>query len=236
MAAWVDIFSLILVRPSFTCSSPHDETEISPFLQTTFVFVGSILGAVYLVRKISAYVTRTKESLKQKGWTISEKGVSVKTSGRMNREDYLDATQRGLIKAMGASHHGVDHTISASNSPNTSPAATYKAPAPVRRASASSVHTAGSDSGSGNGNGNGEKHRGLFSRKWMCVLGAADGGRGFSWAVTGYMKIQLVALDVRGITYVRASPSSAERVGPRLRVGRGLASTVRGCAECEDLL
>ncbi|TFY54386.1 hypothetical protein EVG20_g9724 [Dentipellis fragilis] len=159
MAAWVDILSLTL---------------------TTFVFVGSILGAIYLVRKISAYVTRTRESLKQKGWTISKKGVSVKTSGRMNREDYLDATQRGLIKAMGASHHGVDHTINAGNSPNTSPATTYKAPAaPVRRASASSVHTLGSDSGSGNGNGNGEKsHRGLFSRKAPVSAAIAEMGSG----------------------------------------------------------
>ena len=35
--------------------------------------------------------------------TISDKGMSVRTTGRYSREDYVDATQRGLMKAMGAS-------------------------------------------------------------------------------------------------------------------------------------
>ena len=37
---------------------------------------------------------------------ISDKGVSVKTTSRFNREDYVDATQRGFIKAMGAASFG----------------------------------------------------------------------------------------------------------------------------------
>lgn len=32
--------------------------------------------------------------LKEKGLDISDKGVSVKTTKRLNREDYVDATQR----------------------------------------------------------------------------------------------------------------------------------------------
>lgn len=50
-------------------------------------------------------------SLKNKGLHISDKGVSVKTSSRFNREDYLDATQRGFIKAMGASSFGTADNI-----------------------------------------------------------------------------------------------------------------------------
>lgn len=45
-------------------------------------------------------------SLKDKGLHISDRGVSVKTTSRFNREDYVDATQRGFIKAMGASSFG----------------------------------------------------------------------------------------------------------------------------------
>lgn len=33
-------------------------------------------------------------SLKTRGLTISDKGVSIKTSKRFDREDYVDATQR----------------------------------------------------------------------------------------------------------------------------------------------
>ena len=34
--------------------------------------------------------------LAQKGLTITDHGVSVKTEGRFDREDYVDATQRFL--------------------------------------------------------------------------------------------------------------------------------------------
>ena len=46
------------------------------------------------------------ERLKSRGVNISDKGVSVKTTSRFNREDYLDATQRGVIKAMSAASFG----------------------------------------------------------------------------------------------------------------------------------
>ncbi|KAI0067447.1 hypothetical protein BV25DRAFT_1819786 [Artomyces pyxidatus] len=97
MAGFIDVLSLI-----FTVS----------------LFVGAIVGVVIVVRKVSQAVDSTKASLREKGWTISDSGVSVKTSKRLNREDYIDATQRGIMKAMSASTFG---NASVTNSPNNSP-------------------------------------------------------------------------------------------------------------------
>ncbi|KAI0045062.1 hypothetical protein FA95DRAFT_1608038 [Auriscalpium vulgare] len=83
---------------------------------TTAIFVGAIVGVVVVVRKLSAAVESTKASLRERGWNVSDSGISVKTTKRLNREDYIDATQRGFIKAMGASSFG-----SQNNSPNGSP-------------------------------------------------------------------------------------------------------------------
>jgi len=58
------------------------------------------------VRSVSQGVESAKEGLKTKGVHITDKGVSVKTSKRFDREDYVDATQRGIVKAMGASSFG----------------------------------------------------------------------------------------------------------------------------------
>ncbi|KAF9074586.1 hypothetical protein BDP27DRAFT_1316499 [Rhodocollybia butyracea] len=76
-------------------------------LITTIAVFG---GVIYVILKLSGSVSEgvksTKVKLKEKGYDISDKGVSVKTSKRMNREDYVDATQRGLIRALGASSFG----------------------------------------------------------------------------------------------------------------------------------
>lgn len=42
----------------------------------------------------------TKESLNDKGVNISASGISVKTDKQMDREAYLDATQRYVILAI----------------------------------------------------------------------------------------------------------------------------------------
>jgi len=85
MATWIDIFSLSV---------------------STIIFVGTILVIIYVAKQISSSVQTTKESLKEKGVAISDKGISVKTDKRFDREHYVDATQRGLIKAMNASSFG----------------------------------------------------------------------------------------------------------------------------------
>ncbi|KAF9466740.1 hypothetical protein BDZ94DRAFT_1319254 [Collybia nuda] len=81
MANWFDFISLTL---------------------TIGVVGGVIYSILYTSKRISQSVQSTKESLKTRGLTISDKGVSIKTSKRFDREDYVDATQRGFVKAMGA--------------------------------------------------------------------------------------------------------------------------------------
>lgn len=83
MASWIDVFS---------------------FLTTTFLFVGTIFTIVFLTKRFSAAAQNTKESLQNKGISISDKGVSIKMSKRFDREDYMDATQRGVIKVLDASN------------------------------------------------------------------------------------------------------------------------------------
>lgn len=85
MASWVDLFSLLV---------------------TTLFFVGVIVGMIFIGRQISNVVQSTKESLNNRGIAISDKGVSVKTNKRFDRSDYVDATQRGFIKALGSSTFG----------------------------------------------------------------------------------------------------------------------------------
>jgi len=75
-------------------------------ISTILFFIGVVAAAIYVGNLISAAIASTKESLKQKGFNISEKGIDVKTNKRLDREDYMDATQRGLISAMKASSFG----------------------------------------------------------------------------------------------------------------------------------
>ncbi|KAF8550795.1 hypothetical protein OG21DRAFT_1487498 [Imleria badia] len=85
MASWIDIFSLLM---------------------TTLFFVGVVLGVLYASQAFSSSVQSTKASLEQRGITLSRDGVSLKTQKRFDREAYLDATQRGLVKALGAATVG----------------------------------------------------------------------------------------------------------------------------------
>ncbi|KAF8423181.1 hypothetical protein L210DRAFT_3570377 [Boletus edulis BED1] len=85
MASWIDIFSLIM---------------------TTLLFVGFILAVLYVSRATSSRFQSTKASLEQRGITLSRDGVSLKTERRFDRDAYLDATQRGLVKALGAATVG----------------------------------------------------------------------------------------------------------------------------------
>ncbi|KAF8059903.1 hypothetical protein FPV67DRAFT_1632907 [Lyophyllum atratum] len=96
MASWIDIFALIA---------------------TLSVVGGVIYGVIYVSNQISKGVASTKENLKSKGLTISQKGVSVKTSKRFDRADYVDATQRGFVKALGASTYGSSDNVSTVQSP-----------------------------------------------------------------------------------------------------------------------
>ncbi|KAH8113136.1 hypothetical protein DFH11DRAFT_1878700 [Phellopilus nigrolimitatus] len=91
--------------------------DIIAFSLTIAAFIAAIFGVKFIRDQISNAVSSTKESLKTKGYTISDKGVSVRTSKRLNREGYLDATQRGFIKAMGASSFKNSDNIDAPSAP-----------------------------------------------------------------------------------------------------------------------
>jgi len=78
--------------------------DIIAFLTTTILFVGTIFGIILIAKRLSAAVQNTKQSLQNKGISISDKGVSIKTSKRFDRENYVDATQRGIIKVLDASN------------------------------------------------------------------------------------------------------------------------------------
>ncbi|KAF8876783.1 hypothetical protein CPB84DRAFT_1795608 [Gymnopilus junonius] len=81
MATWLDFVSLF----------------------ATITVIGGIVYAVlYVVRSVNDGLASTKASLKTKGLDISSSGVSIKTSKRFDREHYVDATQRGIVKAIGA--------------------------------------------------------------------------------------------------------------------------------------
>ncbi|KAF9231390.1 hypothetical protein BU15DRAFT_68381 [Melanogaster broomeanus] len=97
MAEWIDLFSFVI---------------------TTLIFVGTILGVVYVVKQVSSGVKSTKESLESKGIRISDKGVSVKTQKYSTEKTTWQPRGKGLIKALNAAsfgpadrhsaHHGSD--------------------------------------------------------------------------------------------------------------------------------
>ncbi|KAF8308566.1 hypothetical protein DL93DRAFT_2086766 [Clavulina sp. PMI_390] len=81
-------------------------TTWTSYLQLVVVIAvvcGFMVATLYIVKAISDTIQNTKENLKAKGYTITDNGVAIKTNKRLDREDYIDATQRGFIKTMGAS-------------------------------------------------------------------------------------------------------------------------------------
>ncbi|KAJ3738683.1 hypothetical protein DFH05DRAFT_1516908 [Lentinula detonsa] len=124
-----------------------DLSDFIALIATIAIFAGIIYIIYTVTGTVSEGVKSTKDRLKEKGYEISDQGMSVKTSKRMNREDYVDATQRGLIRAMGASSFGSssDGTVRAPAS--TSPSATsanLSAPTLKHQSSSSSTKSASS--------------------------------------------------------------------------------------------
>ncbi|KAJ7367794.1 hypothetical protein DFH08DRAFT_946773 [Mycena albidolilacea] len=123
MANWLDMISLLV---------------------TVSIFGGIIYVILLVVRSVSDGVESAKEGLKTKGVHITDKGVAVKTSRRFDREDYVDATQRGIVKAVGASSFG-----------KRSDSDVHLSPAPALTSTPSSSSTS---------SGGEKKKRGLFKR------------------------------------------------------------------------
>ncbi|CAA7264565.1 unnamed protein product [Cyclocybe aegerita] len=82
MATWIDLFALFA---------------------TISVLTAIVYAILFVVKSVNQGVNATKESLKSRGLDVSASGVAVKTSRRFDREDYVDATQRGFVKALNAS-------------------------------------------------------------------------------------------------------------------------------------
>ncbi|KAJ6543920.1 hypothetical protein B0H19DRAFT_290562 [Mycena capillaripes] len=127
MANWLDMISLLV---------------------TVSVFGGIIYVVLLVVRSVSQGVESAKEGLKTKGVHITDKGVSVKTSKRFDREDYVDATQRGIVNVVNASSFRKGAADSGSD-PHLSP------PLKSSPSSSSSVTS---------GDGEKKKKKGLFKR------------------------------------------------------------------------
>ncbi|EMD31609.1 hypothetical protein CERSUDRAFT_119653 [Gelatoporia subvermispora B] len=85
MANWVDFVSLIV----------------------TLSCIGGIAYGLYFVgSQCAKAIESTKQSLKNKGVNVSKEGISVKTSRHLDREAYMDATQRSVMKALKNSQFG----------------------------------------------------------------------------------------------------------------------------------
>ncbi|KIJ40323.1 hypothetical protein M422DRAFT_256880 [Sphaerobolus stellatus SS14] len=81
-------------------------TDIISLIVTLSILGGVVAAALYIVKSFSEWTTTTKEKLKSQGYDISEGGLAVHTKKRMDREDYIDATQRNFVKALGAASYG----------------------------------------------------------------------------------------------------------------------------------
>ncbi|KAF7297297.1 hypothetical protein MIND_00962900 [Mycena indigotica] len=77
--------------------------DLLSFGVTIAVFGVIIYIVLSIVQGVSQGVENAKEGLKTKGVHITDKGVAVKTSKRFGREDYVDATQRGIVNIVNAS-------------------------------------------------------------------------------------------------------------------------------------
>ncbi|KAG9080259.1 hypothetical protein FRC06_006860 [Ceratobasidium sp. 370] len=85
MANWFDFVSLVIVFG---------------------LFGGVIYAAKLLSKQFSGAVDSTKDSLKKRGLDITETGMSVKTDKRMDRTDYIGATQKNMVDALKAASFG----------------------------------------------------------------------------------------------------------------------------------
>ncbi|KAI0274480.1 hypothetical protein BGY98DRAFT_69375 [Russula aff. rugulosa BPL654] len=98
--------------------------DVCSLVLTSAFFIGVILGTALVARKCQALIDATKASLEERGWIVDgahsssssssqrEDGtgsvvvVKMSKKKKMDHERYLDATQRGVIKALNASTFG----------------------------------------------------------------------------------------------------------------------------------
>ncbi|EKM56363.1 uncharacterized protein PHACADRAFT_253434 [Phanerochaete carnosa HHB-10118-sp] len=86
MASWTDYLSLTL---------------------TISLIASAVYGVIYLREQLQKGIRASKDKLHDRGIDISAQGASVKTHSKLaDRENYFDATQRGVMKALSKSSVG----------------------------------------------------------------------------------------------------------------------------------
>jgi hypothetical protein len=58
------------------------------------VFCALIAGVLAFLSWLDSGIDKAKANLRDRGLTVTDKGVKVKTDKRFGREEYVDATQR----------------------------------------------------------------------------------------------------------------------------------------------
>ncbi|KIY70550.1 hypothetical protein CYLTODRAFT_419644 [Cylindrobasidium torrendii FP15055 ss-10] len=82
-------------------------TDFISLIITLVVIAGLAYGGLRIWQSLSESIETTKANLKDKGYNVSSKGVAVKKNKQIvDRESYLDATQRGFISMMSAASIG----------------------------------------------------------------------------------------------------------------------------------
>ncbi|KAF9650424.1 hypothetical protein BDM02DRAFT_1431731 [Thelephora ganbajun] len=86
--------------PFSISSNMSNWLDLISFVVGLALFIGVVIGVIYVARVTSNAIDETKKSLNERGVDVSASGISVKTRKHMTREDYLDATQRNIVKAI----------------------------------------------------------------------------------------------------------------------------------------
>ncbi|KZW03380.1 hypothetical protein EXIGLDRAFT_759242 [Exidia glandulosa HHB12029] len=102
MSSFTDLVSLVLVVSLF-----GGIIGTSTSIATLQVLMCVPVGVMYVGNMVSAALSSTQENLKNKGINVSRDGVKVKTNRRgVDREEMLDATQRGFVNALNSAQYG----------------------------------------------------------------------------------------------------------------------------------
>jgi len=81
-------------------------SDVVYLILTLGVLGGSVAVILFIVKRFTEFTNTTKEKLKSRGYEISDQGVAVHTERRLDREDYIDKSRGGLVKAFNASSYG----------------------------------------------------------------------------------------------------------------------------------
>lgn len=76
-------------------------TDYLSLTLTISLIAAAVYGVLYLREQIQKGIRASKDKLHDRGIDISARGAHVKTRSKLaDREQYFDATQRGVMKAL----------------------------------------------------------------------------------------------------------------------------------------